>query len=128
MVQVVVILNVLISLLCLYVAWQVWNLRRTLAATTVAMTIVERNTYAVLHGAPQAISQGQVGVHGLRDRYQQLELQLQKLQQVLTFLALIQSIWRVGLRRGVVPDGSASPGRGSPSKRLRRLKRYRKRR
>ncbi len=125
MLQVVVIFNVLLSLLCLYVAWQVWNLRRTLAATAAVLTDAERNTHAVLYGAPMAISQGQLGVHGLRDRYQQLELQLQKLRQVLAVLALIQSLWRLGLR-SAVPNSSASPKGTSASRRLRRLQRSRR--
>lgn len=96
MLTVVVVLNVLISLLCLYVAWQVWNLRRALRATAAAVLLAERNTYNVLHGAPEAITQGQVGIGGARDSYQQLELQLQKVQQVLTLLSLVQKVW--GLR------------------------------
>jgi hypothetical protein len=113
MLTVVVVLNVLISLLCLYVAWQVWNLRRALAATTDAVLLAERNTYNLLHNAPQAISQGQVGVQGARESYQQLELQLQKVQQVLTLLSLVQRVWRSTPR--------------SQSKRLRRTQRLRRR-
>jgi hypothetical protein len=117
MVTVVVVLNVLISLLCLYVAWQVWNLRRTLMVATAILTNVERSTYLVLHGAPNAISQGQLGVHGLRESYQQLDLQLQKVQQVLALIGLLQRAWR-------------SVGRSnlrSPSRRLRRSGRYKRR-
>lgn len=117
MVTVVVVLNVLISLLCLYVAWQVWNLRRTLAAVTEVLNNAERSTYLVLHGAPQAISQGQLGVHGLRESYQQLDLQLQKVQQVLALLGLLQNVWRSARRRSL----------RSPSRRLRRPRRYKKR-
>ncbi|MDP8962876.1 MAG: hypothetical protein M3O33_02595 [Cyanobacteriota bacterium] len=113
MLTVVVVLNVLISLLCLYVAWQVWNLRRVLAATTDAVLLAERNTYKLLHGAPEAISQGQVGVSGARESYQQLELQIQKVQQVLMLLSLVQRVWLSTTR--------------SPSKRLRRLQRARRR-
>jgi hypothetical protein len=99
MVTVVVVLNLLISLLCLYGAWWVWNLRRSLAAATKVLTDAERSTYAVLHGAPNAISQGQLGSRGLRDRYQQLELQLQQVQKVLGLLGLVQSFWRSQSRR-----------------------------
>jgi hypothetical protein len=124
MLQVVVILNVLISLLCIYVAWQVWNLRRTLAAAAAVLSDVERNTYAVLHGAPKAISQGQLGVHGLRERYQQLEVQLQKLQQVLILLSLIQRILPVVLIRRVGPNHLTNPEGTSSSRRLQRIQRY----
>src|SRR4028118_543837 len=94
MLTVVVVLNVLISLLCLYVAWQVWNLRRALAAAADVLTLAERNTHVVLDGAPEAISQGQLGIHGARESYQKLKLQLQKIRQVLTILGLVQNVWR----------------------------------
>jgi len=99
MLTVVVVLNVLISLVCLYVAWQVWNLRRVLGAAADAILLAERNTYNVLHGAPEAILQGQAGVGGARDSYQQLELQLRKVQQVLTLLSLVQRVWRSPITR-----------------------------
>lgn len=98
MFAVVVVFNVLLSLLCLYVAWRVWNLRRALAAAANVLTSVERSTYAVLHGAPQNIYVGQSGVQGLGERYQQLELQLQRVQQVLTLLGLVQGVLRSVLR------------------------------
>ncbi len=98
--MVVVALNVLISLLCLYVAWQVWNLRRALGAAADVLTDVERSTYQVLHGAPDAINLGQLGTRGLRASYQQLDLQLQKVQQVLALLGLVQRIWRSASRSG----------------------------
>lgn len=102
MLNVVVVLNVLISLLCLYVAWQVWNLRRVLGATADAVLLAERNTYKVLHDAPENILQGQVGVGSARDSYQQLEVQLQKIQQVLTLLSLVQRVWGLSRRSGQV--------------------------
>ena len=116
MVTIVVVLNVLISLVCLYVAWQVWNLRRTLVAVVDALTIAERNTYAVLHGAPNAIYKGQLGVHGMRERYQQLELQLQQVQQVLTVLGLLQSLLRprLRLRSNLALNSSASRSPATP--------------
>lgn len=107
MVILVVILNLLLSLLCLYVAWRVWNLRRVLAATADAVTLAERNTYNVLHGAPNAIYRGQIGVEGLRERYQQLDLQVQQLQQVLTLLGLVKSIWRTTSRRSAMRSRSS---------------------
>lgn len=102
MLNVVVALNVLISLLCLYVARQVWNLRQVLSSTADAVLLAERNTYKVLHPAPEMISQGQVGVGRARDSYQQLEVQLQKIQQILTLLSLVQTVWGLSRRSGQV--------------------------
>lgn len=118
MLNVVVVLNVLISLLCLYVARQVWNLRRVLGATVDAVLLAERNTYKVLHDAPENILQGQVGVGSARDSYQQLEVQLQKIQQVLTLLSLVQRVWGLSRRSGL---GSViSPGLKLQRRRKRR--------
>lgn len=92
MVVVVVVINVVISLLCLYVAWYVWNLRRALAIATAVVTRFERDTHNALQGAPHAISLGQLGVRGARGSYQNLESQLQRVQQVVAFLGLVQSL------------------------------------
>lgn len=94
MLTVVLIANVLIALLCLYVAWQVWNLRRVLANVADTLISVERSTYAVLHGAPNAIIQGQRGTRQLRKQYRQLQVQLQRAEQVLGLLSLGQTAWR----------------------------------
>jgi hypothetical protein len=135
MLQIVVGINILISLLCLYVAWRVWKLRRALAIAADVVASFERNTYLTLHGAPQAIYNGQLGVSGLRDRYQQLDRQLEQVQQVLTVLALLQRILRFGVRQraasrlstsasGVAAseqqDAVATKRRARRSKRLRR--------
>jgi hypothetical protein len=105
MVTVVVIFNLLISLLGFYIAWRIWKLRRVLGAAADIVARAERSTYQVLHGAPQAISKGQIGVHGLKKRYQQLEFQLQRVQRVLMVLGFIQKTYRSRRR----PRGKRSP-------------------
>ncbi len=107
MVTVVVILNLLISLLGFYIAWRIWKLRRVLGAAADIVARAERSTYQVLHGAPQAISKGQIGVHGLKKRYQHLEFQLQRVQRVLMVLGLIQKTYRSRRRR----RGKRSPAK-----------------
>ncbi|MBD2461758.1 hypothetical protein H6G89_11925 [Oscillatoria sp. FACHB-1407] len=90
MVTVVVILNSLIGLACLYAAWRVWRLKRTLAAIADVLIIAERNTHQVLHGAPDAIVKGQLGVYQLRQQTQQL----QKVQQIMALVGLGRSLWQ----------------------------------
>ena len=90
----VLVINLLISLFCLYSAWQIWQLRRTLANVADALTLYERDTHAVLYGAPPAILQGQKGTHALRQQYQRLTMQLQKVQQVLALVSFGQGVWR----------------------------------
>lgn len=98
MVTVVVVINVLISLLCLYVAWFLWNLRRSLSVAADVVTLFDRDTHNALYGAPNAISQGQLGVRASRGSYQKLEIQLQRVQQILAFLGLLQSLLRMVTR------------------------------
>lgn len=109
MLTVVVILNLLISLFGFYLAWRIWKLRRVLAAAADIVARAEQSTYRVLHGAPQAISRGQIGVHGLKKRYQQLEFQLQRVQRVLMVLGFIQKTYQSRRRR----RGKRSPGKRS---------------
>ncbi|MDX2215101.1 MAG: hypothetical protein SFY66_17575 [Oculatellaceae cyanobacterium bins.114] len=85
MVTVVVILNSLIGLACLYAAWRVWRLRQALATIADSLIAAERNTHRVLNNAPNAIIKGQLGVYQVRQQTQQL----QKVQQI---LALVSSL------------------------------------
>lgn len=94
MVTVVVILNLLIALLCLYVAWRMWQLRRVLAKATDALIAAEHSTHQVLSDAPEFVLRGQGGVAHLRKQYLRAALQLQKAQQILTLLGLGQFVWK----------------------------------
>jgi hypothetical protein len=94
MVTVVVILNTLIAVVNFYIAWRVWKLRRQLAGATKAILAADRNTYNVLHIAPGAIAKGQKGSKALGEQYRRLEIQLQRLMQLLAFRGLLQGTWQ----------------------------------
>ena len=94
MVMVVVVINVLISLACLYVARRIVKLRSQLAKAANAIVGAERSTHSVLNKAPKAISKGELGVNKLRSRYDKLELQLQQVQKILALIGLVQNVWR----------------------------------
>ncbi len=128
MITVVIVLNVLISLLCLYVAWYLWNLRRALAVAADVLTLFDRDTHNVLHRAPNAISQGQFGVRAMRGNYRQLETQLKQIQQVLALLSLVQRLLQVALRsstrlRQSSLDDPKLPSRARRSRRQQRSRR-----
>jgi predicted negative regulator of RcsB-dependent stress response len=93
----VVTFNVLVAIAGFYAAWQVWQLRQALVQTVEALTISERATYDVLHGAPDGIGQAQMGVHQFRQTYHQMEAQLEQLQRLTQLLTLGMSVW--GYRR-----------------------------
>lgn len=118
MVTVVIALNGLITLLCLYAAWRVWKLRRVLAAAADALILAEKNTHAVLANAPRGIGTKQQGTRQLRQQYRQLEMQLLKAQQALELAGLSRFVWQwYGKRRmerrspsQTVPMGLRSKG------------------
>jgi len=97
MVTVILILNVLTGLVCLFVAWKIWQLKTQLATIANTLLAVERSVYNVLHGAPGYIQKGQSGTHSLRIKYQGLGYKLQQLQKILALLSLGQALWRRNL-------------------------------
>lgn len=94
MITLVITFNLLLALGCFYLAWKVWQFRRAVATTADVLLLAEKNTHAVLHGAPDAILKGQMGTHQLRQSYQRLEPQYQQVRRALTLLSLGQTVWR----------------------------------
>jgi chromosome condensin MukBEF ATPase and DNA-binding subunit MukB len=94
MVTLVVIINTIISLILLYVAWRVWKLKQVLASVANNLTAYERATYAALHNTPEAIYSSQEKIHNLRQGNQNLQLQLQQVRQIISLLLLGQQTWR----------------------------------
>lgn len=99
MLTVVLVINGLITLLCLFIAWQVWKISRVLGQVADTLIEVEQNTYNVLNPAPKVIMQGQKGMQQLRRQYRQLEPQLQKVERALALLGMGQLLWN---RRSLV--------------------------
>ena len=85
----VILINLGISLLCLFVAWKIWKLRKTLSKVADTLINAERQTHQVLYGAPNAIIKGQYGTRRLRTQYGRLNAQLVKVQQLLAVVTLL---------------------------------------
>ncbi|HEY9616387.1 MAG TPA: hypothetical protein V6C64_06085 [Microcoleaceae cyanobacterium] len=94
MLIIVLVANLFIGLACLFVAWQVWQLRRSLAKVTHTLLYVEEAVHGVLYGAPGAILIAKRGTYQLRKNYRQLEGQLQRVQQVIGVLSIGQMLWQ----------------------------------
>ncbi|MGJ3249777.1 MAG: hypothetical protein ACFE0J_01400 [Elainellaceae cyanobacterium] len=94
MVLLVVVVNILIAGFCFVVAWHVRKLRRLLVEVRHALDTTEHSTHQVLHGAPEAIRRGEIGIYQLRQKYRQLEPQLRGAQQALTLLSFGQIVWQ----------------------------------
>lgn len=94
MLTAVVIINLMISLVCFYIAAKVWKIRRTIARFEFRIAAMERSSSNVLSKSPDFFGKRQQGTHQLRRNYQQLELQLQQVQQLLGLLGLGRTLWR----------------------------------
>lgn len=92
MVVVVVVLNLGLALYLLYLTMHLWRLRKAFSQAAEALTVAERSTYAVLHGAPQAILSKQIGTREFRENYQKLQPKIQRAQQALTLLGMGRSL------------------------------------
>ncbi|MEG3924397.1 hypothetical protein [Microcoleus sp. T3_D1] len=89
----VVIINLMISLVCFYIAAKVGKIRRTIARLELRIAAMERCSSNVLSTSPGFLGKRQQGTRQLRGRYQQLELQLQQVQQLLGLLGLGRMLW-----------------------------------
>ncbi|MBP0018787.1 MAG: hypothetical protein J7647_14725 [Cyanobacteria bacterium SBLK] len=89
----VIVFNCLLAIINFYIAWKILRLRKTLANATQTLISLDRTLYNALHPTPHYIYIAQKGAANLRDRYGNLEGQLQKVQRLLNLLNLILKIW-----------------------------------
>ncbi|MEB3267006.1 MAG: hypothetical protein VKJ09_00540 [Leptolyngbya sp.] len=91
-----VALNGAIALAGFYLAWQLWQVRNTLAEVADTVLEWERNTHGVLDPAvtPPAILQGQTGTATVRAQYARLQGQLRQAQRILGLIGLGGQLWR----------------------------------
>ncbi len=94
MVTVVVVINTLISLSLLYVAWRVWKLKQRLSRIADRLTAYERCSHAVLSLAPENIYTSEQNIYSLKQRNQALQVQIQQVRQILSLLLLGRQIWQ----------------------------------
>lgn len=94
MVMVVVVINLTIALILLVVAWQLRLLKVRLARIANTLIALERSTHAVLWGAPNTIFVSQQGVYRLGQGNEPLQLQLQRIRQVLSLLVVGRQAWQ----------------------------------
>ena len=94
MVTVVVVINLALALMLLFFAWVMWQVRSQLAQLTDALSTYERSIHAGLCDAPTAITTARVGIAQVQQRSLLQDLQLLRIQQVLTLLGIGQQIWQ----------------------------------
>lgn len=94
MLTAVVIINVLISLVCFYIAARVWKVQRIIERFETRIIAINRCTSNVLIKSPNFLAKRQQAARQLRRNYLELELQLQQVQQLLGLLGLGRRFWR----------------------------------
>ncbi|AFY47665.1 hypothetical protein Nos7524_1799 [Nostoc sp. PCC 7524] len=99
MVTLVVVINTLISIMLLCVAWQVWQLKRKIAFIGDRLTDYERCSHDLLYQAPANLYLGQQNLQNLRQSNQALQIQIQQVRQIISILLLGQRTWRRYIRK-----------------------------
>jgi hypothetical protein len=94
MVVTIVIINVLIASILLYIARRIWLLRQRIQRINNTLIAVNRSAGAALAGTPNAIYQGQMGIYQLKQRNEPLQIQIQRVRQVLSLLSIGQQAWQ----------------------------------
>ncbi|MFN6483365.1 MULTISPECIES: hypothetical protein [unclassified Nostoc] len=94
MIILVILVNTLISLVLLYVAWRVWQLKQQLAYIADKLTTYESCTHTALNKAPENIYLSQQNIYNLRQRNQALQIQIQQVQQIISLILLGRQIWQ----------------------------------
>ena len=94
MVVFVILINIFISVICLYLAAKLWKISKQVNQAANAILRADRGTYNVLHNAPRAIGKGEKGTKNLRQQYQKLQNQLQTMRQLLLVLTFLSKFTR----------------------------------
>ncbi|MCG5059479.1 MAG: hypothetical protein KA714_16235 [Limnoraphis sp. WC205] len=95
MVVTVICINVLISVVCLYVARKVWQLRRGLARFDLILTRLEHRANMLLCRTRNFVVRGQSTSSQLKQQYDSLQQKLQQLEKIIAIVRLTRLIlWR----------------------------------
>lgn len=94
MIYVIVAINLSITLLNIYIALRIWQIRLIIARITAILINYENYFNLVLNVTPQLIYQGQNNLYHARKSYQLLQLQVTKTRQLIWLLNWSFQIWR----------------------------------
>lgn len=94
MIFLIIAINLSITLLNIYIAIRIWQLRLLIARITAILINYESYFNVVLKVAPKVIYQGQNNISQVRKRYQLLQLQATKVKQLIWLLNWSYQIWR----------------------------------
>ncbi|NJR20791.1 MAG: hypothetical protein HC786_00635 [Richelia sp. CSU_2_1] len=93
MLTAVVSINLLISLVCFYIAVKMRQFRRDILLFEKRIAALDRCCSNVLSQSPAFFAQRQQGARQLRGKYRQLTLQMQQIQQLLGLVGWGRKLW-----------------------------------
>ncbi|MEL7420319.1 MAG: hypothetical protein AAFR62_02435 [Cyanobacteria bacterium J06629_2] len=93
MIFLIIAVNLSITLLNIYIAIRIWQLRIIIARIATILVSYESYFSVLLKAAPQILDQGQHNIVQARQRYQLLQLQTAKLRQLFWLLNQSYRIW-----------------------------------
>lgn len=99
MITAVIVINCLLALTCLGLAWRLWELRHSLRQLRWMMGDLAQDTEAALQGATEAMISGQQSTQRLQWRYRHMRDQLGQLQRLLIVVNWGQSLLLKTMRR-----------------------------
>lgn len=94
MIFLIIAINLSITLLNIYIAIRIWQLRLLIARITAILVNYENYFNVVLKVAPKVIYQGENNIYHVRKSYQILQFQVIKVRQLLWLLNWSYQIWR----------------------------------
>lgn len=94
MIFLIIAVNLSITLLNIYIAIRIWQLRIIIARITTILLNYEGYFRILLPAAPQVIYQGQDSVSQIHQKYQSLQRQTAQLRQLFWLLNQSYQIWR----------------------------------
>lgn len=94
MIFLIIAVNLSITLLNIYIAIRIWQLRLLITRITAILLNYERYFSVLLKTAPEVISQGRNNIYHVRQRYQLLQLRTTQIKQLIWLINQSFQIWR----------------------------------
>ncbi|MGB3510390.1 MAG: hypothetical protein WBA93_14380 [Microcoleaceae cyanobacterium] len=93
MLWLVIEINILISILCFYLAWRIWKFRQILLQVEQTLNLIENCTDNLLKKSPNFFQLRKQKANRLRKLYGQLKLQIKQVQELMAMFWLLSRIW-----------------------------------